>query len=173
MRRAGALLCGALFVAAHFGSDAAAALIPARGDGWHTWQVVEDGVSTEMCCFTTRVGAPTLRGCALDGGSVNLSDDADCGAAAGVLQVYVRIVDGKPDAIRVLSSNCPASAAGEIADHGVVTADDNLDWFRGVIEDRSLRRDVRKEALFGLVQSESDAAYVYIERLLTQNDSKR
>ena len=42
-----------------------------------------------------------------------------------------------------------------------------MDWFRDIIEDRGMANDVREEALFALVISSSDAAYAYLDRLLS------
>lgn len=39
---------------------------------------------------------------------------------------------------------------------------------RSIIEDKHLGKDVREEALFALVQSNSDKAYAYIDTLLSQ-----
>jgi hypothetical protein len=75
---------------------------------------------------------------------------------------------GVPRNIFVLSSLCPVSTESTIEDHGTVSADDNLDWFRTLIEDRRLPKDVREMALFALVQSNSDKGYVYIENLLSR-----
>lgn len=82
--------------------------------------------------------------------------------------MYVKFDGGKPAGIRVLSSNCPVSSELEVSDHGLVSADENLDWFRDVIENKRLDMDIREEALFGLVQSETDAAFDYLDSLLTQ-----
>jgi hypothetical protein len=42
-----------------------------------------------------------------------------------------------------------------------------MGWFRGIIEDRANANDVREEALFALVISSSDAAYAYLDELLS------
>ena len=136
-------------------------------DGWHTWQVDEPGVSSEMCCFTWSRRDGGRKGCNLDASSIAFSDGDDCGVTAGTIQVFVRVKNGVPKDIRVLSSNCPVTTESEISDHGLVSVAENIGWFRTIIEDRSLRQDVREEALFGLVQSQSDAAYSYIDSLLT------
>ena len=68
----------------------------------------------------------------------------------------------------MLSSNCPVSTESEVTDHGIVATATNLNWFRSIIEDRSQSSDAREEALFGLVQSQSDAAYDYLDSLLSQ-----
>ncbi len=98
----------------------------------------------------------------------NASGWHTCSAPIGLVQVYVRMRDGKPVDIRVLSSECPVSAATEITDHGLVSAEENMAWFSSVIEDPGQDMDVREDALFGLVQSESDAAFEYLNALLAE-----
>jgi hypothetical protein len=168
MRPARIVLLGVLLGAIIWGSKATADILPDGADGWHTWQVDEPGASSEMCCFTWRRGDKSRQGCNLDGHSIAFSDSGDCAVSPGTIQIYVRLDAGKPKDIRVLSSNCPVSTESEVADHGLVSVDESLGWFRSIIEDQRLDMDVREEALFGLVQSESDAAFEYLDRLLTQ-----
>jgi len=160
-------LLGVLLGAILWGSKATAEILPDKADGWHTWQVDEPAASTEMCCFTWKRGDKSRQGCNLDGHSIAFSDSGDCAVAPGTIQVYVRLDKGEPKDIRVLSSNCPVSTESQVADHGLVSADANLNWFRTIIEDASQSKDLREEALFALVQSNSDAAYVYIDNLLS------
>jgi hypothetical protein len=87
---------------------------------------------------------------------------------AGHVQIYALIKNRRPAKIRVLSSECPVSTETKLTDHGVASAEDTVEWFRGVIEDAGTNQDIREEALFGLVQSESDAAFEYIDRLLSR-----
>lgn len=157
-----------LFVSTLASSEPSAAAVPsADAGGWHTWQVDEANASTEACCFSRKHDETSRGGCYLDGHNVSFSNHGDCAAAPGTLQVYVLIDAGRPKDIRVLSSNCPVSTDTDITDHGLVSSDDNIAWFRTIIEDRNLGHDVREEALFALVLSESDAAYAYLDRLLT------
>ena len=169
MRPFMSLLLGALLGATLWASEAAAEGLATDADGWHTWQVDEPGVSTEMCCFTWNRGNKSSKGCNLDARSISFSDSGNCAVAPGTIQIYVRVDDGAPRDIRVLSSNCPASTESEVADHGLVSAGESLDWFRSIIEDKQLDMDIREEALFGLVQSESDVAFNYLDRLLAEN----
>jgi len=161
-------LWGLLTGAAVLSSATADETLHIGDDGWHTWQVDEPDASNEMCCFTWNRRDDSRKGCNLDANSIAFSDGPECGVAPGTIQVYVRLDDGLPKDIRVLSSNCPVSTESEVADHGLVSAGESLDWFRSIIENQRLDMDVREEALFGLVQSESDAAFNYIDSLLTQ-----
>ena len=131
-----------------------AEILPANANGWHTWQVDE--------------GAPRQAGCDLDGRNISFANDSDCASEPGVVQIYARMKNGVPVNIRVLSSACPVSAKGTITDHGLVSVAENIYWFRRVIENPRLGMDVREEALFGLVQSESDAVFEYFDALLAK-----
>ena len=162
------IVCGVLLGAVAWSGALAADSLEIDGDGWHSWQVDEPGASSEMCCFTWKRGDKSGQGCNLDGDHVAFSNSGDCSAAPGTLQVYVRINKGEPEDIYVLSSNCPVSTASEVSDHGLVSGADNISWFQSIIENKRLSMDIREEALFGLVQSESDAAFDYIDYLLTQ-----
>ncbi len=99
---------------------------------------------------------------------MGFTNDGDCASESGVVQIYARMKNGVPVDIRVLSSECPVSAEADIMDHGLVSVEENLRWFRRVIENPRLAMDVREEALFGLVQSESVAAFDYIDDLLAE-----
>ena len=149
-------------------SEPAFAEIDTTGDGWHSWQTDEAGAVTEACCFTWQRGKRSQSGCNLDGRHMSFSSDGDCAAGTGQVQFYVLMKGGKPQKIRVLSSECPVETTATIANLGVVTAKDNVEWFRRVIEDRTLDHDVREEALFGIVQSESSIAFDYLDRLLSK-----
>ena len=143
--------------------------LPTRLDaGWNTWQVDEANATNAMCCFNWTDGESKRTGCDLDGRNMSFTNSGDCAAAPGKLQVYARINNGQPVEIRVLSSNCPISAKMEVFDLGTVSAQSNLRWFREIIENRGLARKTREDALFALVMSESDAAYVYLDQLLSR-----
>jgi hypothetical protein len=168
MRALVVILYGLLMGSAVLSSATADELLQPDADGWHTWQVDEPGVSSEMCCFSWNRGSKSRKGCNLDGHSVAFSDSGDCAVLPGTIQIYVRLADGVPKDIRVLSSNCPASTESELMDHGLVSAGESLAWFQSIVEDQRLDMDIREEALFGLVQSESNAAFDYIDSLLTR-----
>ena len=169
MRLAKLLACGVLLAAITWSGPSSGELLAANSNGWHTWQVDEPGTSTEMCCYSWQRGSRARgQGCDLDGHSISFSDDSDCAAVSGTIQIYVLVVNGTPKDIRVLSSNCPVSTRTAATDHGLQSVADNIGWFRSIIEDKRLDHDVREEALFALVLSGSDAAYAYLDGLLTQ-----
>jgi hypothetical protein len=87
---------------------------------------------------------------------------------SGAAQIYVRIAAGQPDEIRVPDSHCWMPIPSKITDHGVVSSAENMTWFRSIIEDMTLSQSIREEALFALAMSESDAAYEYIDQLLSR-----
>ena len=169
MRIANLILYCAL-MGAVWSSEAAAEVPSGNADGWHTWQVDEPGVSADMCCFSWQKGKKLRGACNLDGRNISFSDDGNCtdSQSPGSVQVYVNFDNGRPKSIHILSSNCAISTESEIMDHGVVSSSENLAWFRAVIEDKTQRQKVREDALFALVMSQSDAAYDYLNRLLTK-----
>lgn len=147
---------------------AAAEPIGILQDGLHTWTI--DGTrDVESCCFTWRRGPVAREGCSLDGRSGSIRDRGGCEGGPGEAQVYVRVANGEPVEIWLFSSNCPVETTNSIADHGVVSADDNVAWFRQLIENRRADKDVREDALFALVRSETDAGFRYLDRLLSDN----
>mgnify|MGYP003624809957 CR=1 FL=1 len=165
MSRAYRFLASALLCA--WAGSVPAAVISTSNNGWHTWRIDEASARTEMCCYSIRNGSVNRSGCDLDGRGLSISDHGDCSAGPGQPQIYVRIKNGIPVDIRALSSTCPVSSEAKIADLGSFTADENLDWFRGVIENRGLKQHSREQALLALVMSESNAAFEYLDRLLT------
>lgn len=128
-------------------------------DGWHTWQVA-----------------------AADGGE---------------LQIFVSIERGNPVQLRVRGDSiCSGHFEVEATDLGVVDVNQSIGWLQRYIEPRSelgsealmvvslhsgdrpvailadivksgSDRKIREEALFWLAQSDSDEAFVVIDRLLT------
>jgi len=167
MRLSKLLMVGVLLGAVAWSGNSAAGILPAGADGWHTWQVDEPSASTEMCCISWKHGDQSRGGCNLDGSNISFSDSGDCAAAPGTIQVYVQLQNGTPRTIRVLSSNCPVTTQATVTDHGLISVAENMDWFRGIIEDKGIADDVREEALFALVISRSDAAYAYLDKLLS------
>lgn len=154
------LLLIALFVAACIASESLAAgdWGPTE-DGWHTWQVA-----------------------AADGGE---------------LQIFVAMEMGRPVKLRLRGDSiCSGHFEVEATDLGVVEVDRSIDWLRRYTEPESelgsevlmaislhsgdrpvtiladviksgSNRKMREEALFWLAQSDSDEAFVVIDRLLS------
>lgn len=162
------LLFGVLLCALCWNATAIAEEPKPDSNGWHTWLVDEGEVSLKLCCYSWGRSVAKSSGCHLDSDGMSFSNDNECAAQAGAARVFVQIEDGAPRDIVVLSSNCPVSTDAPLIDHGAVSAVENLSWFRAIIENRKLDHDVRQDALFALVQSESDAAYTYLDRLLTK-----
>ncbi len=165
-----ARIAALLLLASMFGwSEATASdFLGADADGWYTWRLDTADAITEACCFTWEHSGRSGKGCHLDGRKISFGGRGDCAEASGHVQFYAFLQDGRPLRIRVLSSACPVSTETEIRNVGIVSADDTVAWFRGIIEDRGIDRDLREEALFGLVQSASDAAYTYIDQILSR-----
>ena len=168
MRTTGLVTIAVLTATLVYSESTVADMAMTDTEGWHTWRTNEPDAVTEMCCFTWQRGEPAESVCNLDGRHVSYGHRRDCSVAAGPVQFYVRIENGRPAAIRTLSAACPVTAESAVRDHGVLPAKDNIEWFRHLIEDPELDRDIRQEALFALVQSESDAAFEYLDRLLSR-----
>lgn len=162
------IICGALLGAVVGSGSSSGAILSGDVDGWHTWQLDEPGASTTLCCFTHTKGTTLQRGCDLEGRRRSLSNEGDCAAGSETIKVFVHMVDGYPEDILVLSAECPVSSESTIVDHGLVSAADNVDWFRSIIENRRLDKDIREMALFALVQSNSAEAYIYLDKLLSR-----
>ena len=85
-----------------------------------------------------------------------------------VVQFYVLVENGKPARIFSTHWNCRQPAKAEAIDHGVIAAAESYEWFRAVVEDAAVDRDIRDAALFGLVESGTDEAIAYIDRILSR-----
>lgn len=161
-----ALVMVAILIA--WSKSTAADMTIASSEGWHTWQIDDAGRESRICCFSSRRSDSSQAGCKLDGRHNGYVNDGDCAAEPGRIQFYAFVEGGKPIRIVALSSNCPVSSNTAIKDHGIVPASDNIGWFRRLIENRGLSPHIREEALFALVQSDSDTAYTYIDGLLSR-----
>ena len=82
--------------------------------------------------------------------------------------IHVRIVNGRLGELHTRNYRCRSKPEPETEFLGVVSAEDNFDWFRAIVEDTTLDRDVREIALHGLVQSDTDRMYAYLERLINR-----
>ena len=156
------LIAFALMIAAGLGNETiASGLISLAEDDWHIWRVP----SVEI---------------------------------PGEERIYVLMRSGEPTAIEVPGRWCNnAPHDGEVRDVGLVSADESIDWLQQYIGsrsdlssdalaaisrhagDRSLNvligivesdadHELREEAVFWMVLSESDEAFRYIDRLLTK-----
>ena len=153
------LIAFALMIAAGFGNETiASGLIALSEDGWHTWRVPSVEISGEE-------------------------------------RIYVLMRSGEPTEIEVPGRWCNKLHDGEVIDLGLVSTDESIDWLQQYIRsrsdlgsdalaaisrhagDRSLNvlieivesdsdHELREEAVFWMVLSESDAAFEYIDRLI-------
>ncbi len=188
------LIATALLLAVPASSNATELSVP-EADGWYSWEVASGSAGRNSCCYHWRSGSVRNRGCALDGGDGGFSI-GDCDLDSEELRVYVLVRGGSVDRIRALSSDCPVTASSEIQDLGQVDVATSIGWLRDylgadsddssevmaamamhageqataalieVVEDGRHSQDYREEALFWLVQSESDSAYRYLDELL-------
>ena len=163
MKTAIRLLLIALLFAACIGSESLGADFSGPvDDGWHTWQVA-----------------------AADGGK---------------LQIFASVMSGKPVQLRLRGDSvCFDNFDVEALDLGVVEVDQSIDWLQQYITPESelssdallaislhsgdrpvtilanilkspVDRKLREEALFWLVQSDSDEAFAVLDRLLSENN---
>ena len=176
---------------------AAALLFSGADDGWVTWRVEAGEDVGYWCCATWSAGKATSTSCQLDGGGLNINNDSPAIQSTGEMQIYVKLENGRASQIRALSPQCPIETEASINDLGLIATDESLDWLnrqvgdsrrvssdallaisahdspRAVemlvraVENRELRQKVREEALFWLVNSGSDEAFEYLDRLLS------
>ena len=187
----------ALMVVACFGNESiASGQLNLVDDGWHTWRTAAPEQSAELCCFSWTGSGARRRTCDLDRSSGNYGAVEGYSNYSGEVQVYALMRSGKPEKITVLSPQCSVSTDTKINDHELLDQDVSISWLRQYIKPHSrISSDVlhaisahgghsslkilvtvvesnnddslRAEAIFWLVQSDSDAAFEYIDRLLT------
>ena len=187
------LMLVALAVSVIVYAERATAAIPQfDSDGWYTWRVeaVDDSV---RCCGTWSSGRLVSRGCNLDTDGP-VAGCGDLGAS-GEVQIYVRVADGTVTAIRALSPSCPVETEAELRDLGRIDNGESVAQLRryvsqpGELSDAALAAvsshagpeaftllrdiirdgnhpDVREQALFWLVQTDTDEAFEFIEELV-------
>lgn len=135
-------------------------------------------------------------GCRLGHGEEDFAPLGDCDVSSDTMQVFVELRQGQVREVRALSSACPVSTDADLRTIEGVSTAESIAWLTGVveaeakvadeavmavsfhserealdalitlIEDKRLRRDTREQAIFWLVQSESDEAFAYLDRLL-------
>ena len=88
--------------------------------------------------------------------------------SADPVRFYVLVEDGKPIRIHSMNWRCHRWDRPDALDHGPVAARESYEWFRAVVEDAAVERDVRDAALFGLVESGDDEAFSYIDGILSR-----
>ena len=196
--RYGVRTCLALaLVFAIVSSEAHAAEIDASlVDGWNAWRVAAATDSTR-CCYSWSVGRPMPKTCDLDGersialrhGDRRLSTNRE-------VQIYVRVSGGEADRIVALSPQCPIAADAAVNDLGIVNTSSSISWLERFVdsgnrlaedsldaigahqgstpvliataERRELPLKMREIAIYLMVQSESDDAFEYIARLVSE-----
>ena len=188
------LVLAALLIAALVHSERASAAMPEfDADGWYTWRVQAAQPDTLRCCGTWSGGRMISGGCNLDTGRT-ASGCADFGPSDEV-QLYARVEKGHVTGIRAFSPQCRIESTRPMYDLGPVENGDSVSRLKtyvatgssinddalaaiashaGVDAFEALRdavRDeeagIREQALFWLVQSESDEAFEFVEYLIT------
>lgn len=80
--------------------------------------------------------------------------------------IVVRLKEGLPIEMRVSGMYCGPAPRGDVVDLGTISANDNFTWFKRIAELEDADNEIRGTALLGLAQSESDAAFDYLERII-------
>lgn len=130
-------------------------------DGWYKWQV-DGGMTTGSSCCKSQT-------CNLDGGHGIVISSSPCETSSGSATLYVRKDDGQPTQIRVFDSSCEVSSSETITDMGPMSQDDSVAMLLDIVQERNIDIEVREDALFWLAQSNSDTAFEYFDRLLSDS----
>jgi len=185
-----------LFLLLALALPATAADLTLLHDGWYRWEVAAGRGGQKACCYRFTGGVIKLTGCRLDDGMDEFSPMGECDVSSNLMQIFVEFRDGRVREIRPLSSNCPVKTKSEVRTIEDVSADQSIAWLRRqaqdnpevtdeaimtlsfhveaealpelfqILEDSTERHQVREQALFWLVQTDSDEAYAYLDRLL-------
>lgn len=142
---------------------AVADVTPPSTDGWYSWRIEAPDAAPSICCA---IGSRDHRGCDLESGDVHYA--GGCAPGSREQRIFVLQRNGKPSDIRLLSAGCEVRSGTEIVDIGIIPTDTSVLWLRRIVEDMSLTRSVREDALFVLAQSGVDIAYEYLDMLLSK-----
>jgi hypothetical protein len=175
----------------------AAEIATELADGWHSWEVPAGAAGAQSCCYHIGNGGVRTEGCRLGSGSAGITINGDCVTTSDTLRVYVRADGGDVVEIRALSAACPVVASGPVTETGTVDTAESIAWLlpyanndsdiaeeavtaialhedgsafaalKPLIEDRGRVMDIRRHALFWLAHSGSEAAFEYLDRLLS------
>ena len=190
-----ALLLLALFIARSISN--ATELAPELGDGWHSWDVPAGEDGRRACCYHLRDGAVGKEGCRLGPGTGGVAIDDGCTPLSDTLRVYVLMDDGDVTEIRALSSACPVTTSAPVKARGELDVKESIAWLdryahagskladeavtaialhedesalkalARMVEDRGRGMELREQALFWIAHSDDEAAFAYLDRLLS------
>jgi hypothetical protein len=195
-RRAGAIALMAIAVAIIASESAAAEVPDFSADGWHTWRVPAFESTGDWCCIEWYSGEARRTACDLDSNRVSYGSSDSIVDESGQIQIYALVQGGEATKIRALSSQCPVMTTTDIIDLGIVESNDSVKWLEQYVAPRTkmsthalaeisihdgpgpfdllvsiAQHDAslenRKDAVFWLVQTESQQAFAFIEQLLT------
>lgn len=178
------------------GAPLAAAEISFAQDGWYHWEVPAGAGGRKACCYNFRSGDIQRVECGLGDSGDGMVLDDDCDVHSDTMRVYVEVRDGRVREIQPLSSACPVRSGQRIHSIEDVSTGDSIDWLMGqvennraiaeeavmtisfhserhalqalvaLLEDSGRSMHTREQALFWMVQSGSDEAFAYLDRLL-------
>jgi hypothetical protein len=160
--RAG-VLAAALFLVP---TVARAELPDPSSDGWFSWRVPAVETAPHWCCYEWSSGVAHRKGCDLDGRHGGYSSSGEYAGTPEQMQIYVLMHNGEPSKIRALSPRCSVTARSAIADLGVVSSGDSVEWLEHYAAPRT---DISTDVLAAIASHEGDRS----QRILVdvaQND---
>ena len=186
-------------LAALAAEQARAEVIDLAMDGWHTWRVAAADNAPDWCCFQWNRGIASTGECDLDGRQINYGSSRDNPTGPGEMQIYALVDDGSVVQIRTMSPSCPVKTRIPVFDLGAIDGQQSINWLEReiapksrmsshalaaisvhernvaidtlvkVIENRGASNDNRKQALFWLANTDSNEAFAYLDRVLSQH----
>ena len=186
----------ALLLSVTFAPQLTAGEIKLDQDGWYRWEVAAGAGGEKACCYRFNNGNVQRVGCRLGHGMDEFDSQEPCDIRSDSMQIYVEVRDGRVREIRPLSSACPVRSETDIRIIEDVTTADSIAWLKqqvndqpaladeaimalsfhtkevalqalfDLLENRDQWQETREEALFWLIQSDYDEAFVYLDRLL-------
>ena len=186
-----------LFLVAIVDSESGAAdLFDAQESGWHAWRVKSNSTTTTRCCYNWAIGQPSITSCDLDGRRSVSFRRNDQQTDIGEVQIYVFLAKGAAEKIVTLSPQCEVSSTTSILDLGIIDNQTSINWLQpyvsadedlaedalssiaahngGIselietVEDHAMSLDIREQALFWMIQSDTDDAFDYVSNLITR-----
>jgi hypothetical protein len=161
MRAAKSVALAILGLALLWSAPAVSAPTDGEADGWYKWQIDGNMTTGSSCC--------NGQTCDLDSGHGIVISSSPCKGNSGSATLYVRKDSGQPTRIRVFDSSCRVSSSERITDMGSLSQDDGVAILLDIVQERNTEMEVREEALFWLAQSNSDTAFEYFDRLLSDS----
>ena len=131
------LIVGIALIVGLGNRNAAATISDIGSEGWYTWRVAATDNAPDWCCYEWNGGIAKNKSCDLDGNQSTFNSHSDFADYVEQMQVYVLLDGSTVQKIRTVSARCPVKTRAEIADLGIIDADDSVDWLENLISPRS------------------------------------